>query len=97
MHNKDSNLLHLHNIHLVTDFQEKDSIKAAVLYIRAGGVGLTLTASTSYLCRPILDCGIVLIELATNLTLKLLSRKRERCFTTSTTRTRALRKQDNHK
>jgi SWI/SNF-related matrix-associated actin-dependent regulator 1 of chromatin subfamily A len=32
---------------LVTDFQEKDSIKAAVLSIRAGGVGLTLTAAST--------------------------------------------------
>ncbi|CAM8915197.1 unnamed protein product [Rhodiola kirilowii] len=32
---------------LVTDFQEKDNIKAAVLSIRAGGVGLTLTAAST--------------------------------------------------
>ncbi|KAG5112735.1 hypothetical protein JHK82_036004 [Glycine max] len=32
---------------LVTDFQEKDSIKAAVLSIKAGGVGLTLTAAST--------------------------------------------------
>ncbi|CAN1128915.1 SWI/SNF-related matrix-associated actin-dependent regulator of chromatin subfamily A-like protein 1 [Linum perenne] len=32
---------------LVTDFQENDSIKAAVLSIRAGGVGLTLTAAST--------------------------------------------------
>ncbi|XP_061974528.1 uncharacterized protein LOC133696369 isoform X2 [Populus nigra] len=32
---------------LVTDFQEKDAIKAAVLSIRAGGVGLTLTAAST--------------------------------------------------
>ncbi|PON93088.1 chromatin remodeling factor [Trema orientale] len=32
---------------LVTDFQEKDSVKAAVLSIRAGGVGLTLTAAST--------------------------------------------------
>lgn len=32
---------------LVMDFQEKDSIKAAVLSIKAGGVGLTLTAATT--------------------------------------------------
>ncbi|XP_074565416.1 uncharacterized protein LOC141821928 isoform X1 [Curcuma longa] len=32
---------------LVADFQEKDSIKAAVLSIRAGGVGLTLTAAST--------------------------------------------------
>ncbi|XP_042437727.1 SWI/SNF-related matrix-associated actin-dependent regulator of chromatin subfamily A-like protein 1 isoform X2 [Zingiber officinale] len=31
----------------VADFQEKDSIKAAVLSIRAGGVGLTLTAAST--------------------------------------------------
>ncbi|WOL10504.1 SWI/SNF-related matrix-associated actin-dependent regulator of chromatin [Canna indica] len=31
----------------VTEFQEKDSIKAAVLSIRAGGVGLTLTAAST--------------------------------------------------
>ncbi|PKI43065.1 hypothetical protein CRG98_036544 [Punica granatum] len=31
----------------VTDFQEKDTIKAAVLSIRAGGVGLTLTAAST--------------------------------------------------
>ncbi|KAK9139040.1 hypothetical protein Scep_008721 [Stephania cephalantha] len=31
----------------VTDFQEKDNIKAAVLSIRAGGVGLTLTAAST--------------------------------------------------
>ncbi|QHO50660.1 SWI/SNF-related matrix-associated actin-dependent regulator of chromatin subfamily A-like protein [Arachis hypogaea] len=56
---------------LVTDFQEKDYIKAAVLSIKAGGVGLTLTAAStvifaeqswtpSDLIRPM----IVLIELA---------------------------------
>ncbi|MED6140779.1 hypothetical protein PIB30_096802 [Stylosanthes scabra] len=33
--------------HLVTDFQEKDFIKAAVLSIKAGGVGLTLTAAST--------------------------------------------------
>ncbi|PIA60677.1 hypothetical protein AQUCO_00300294v1 [Aquilegia coerulea] len=32
---------------LVTDFQEKDSIMAAVLSIKAGGVGLTLTAAST--------------------------------------------------
>ncbi|KAJ4721866.1 SWI/SNF-related matrix-associated actin-dependent regulator of chromatin subfamily A-like protein 1 [Melia azedarach] len=32
---------------LVTDFQEKDDIKAAVLSIKAGGVGLTLTAAST--------------------------------------------------
>ncbi|OMO52737.1 SNF2-related protein [Corchorus capsularis] len=32
---------------LVNDFQEKDSIKAAVLSIKAGGVGLTLTAAST--------------------------------------------------
>ncbi|EPS71202.1 hypothetical protein M569_03554, partial [Genlisea aurea] len=32
---------------LVTEFQEKDSVKAAVLSIRAGGVGLTLTAAST--------------------------------------------------
>ncbi|KAI4338598.1 hypothetical protein MLD38_023636 [Melastoma candidum] len=32
---------------LVTDFQEKDVIKAAVLSIKAGGVGLTLTAAST--------------------------------------------------
>lgn len=32
---------------LVKDFQEKDSIKAAVLSIKAGGVGLTLTAAST--------------------------------------------------
>lgn len=32
---------------LVTDFQEKDSIKAAVLSIKAAGVGLTLTAAST--------------------------------------------------
>ncbi|KAF3453526.1 hypothetical protein FNV43_RR03966 [Rhamnella rubrinervis] len=32
---------------LVTDFQENDSIKAAVLSIKAGGVGLTLTAAST--------------------------------------------------
>lgn len=32
---------------LVTDFQEKDNIKAAVLSIKAGGVGLTLTAAST--------------------------------------------------
>ncbi|XP_044499508.1 SWI/SNF-related matrix-associated actin-dependent regulator of chromatin subfamily A-like protein 1 isoform X2 [Mangifera indica] len=32
---------------LVTDFQDKDDIKAAVLSIRAGGVGLTLTAAST--------------------------------------------------
>ncbi|KAF8017672.1 hypothetical protein BT93_H2767 [Corymbia citriodora subsp. variegata] len=32
---------------LVTDFQEKDAIKAAVLSIRAGGVGLTLTSAST--------------------------------------------------
>ncbi|GAV85340.1 SNF2_N domain-containing protein/Helicase_C domain-containing protein [Cephalotus follicularis] len=32
---------------LVTDFQEKESIKAAVLSIKAGGVGLTLTAAST--------------------------------------------------
>ncbi|GMY28050.1 SWI/SNF-related matrix-associated actin-dependent regulator of chromatin subfamily A-like protein 1 [Fagus crenata] len=32
---------------LVTDFQEKDATRAAVLSIRAGGVGLTLTAATT--------------------------------------------------
>ncbi|KAJ9546299.1 hypothetical protein OSB04_018842 [Centaurea solstitialis] len=32
---------------LVTDFQDKDSIKAAVLSIKAGGVGLTLTAAST--------------------------------------------------
>ncbi|XVF41467.1 hypothetical protein PTKIN_Ptkin01aG0282100 [Pterospermum kingtungense] len=31
----------------VNDFQEKDSIKAAVLSIKAGGVGLTLTAAST--------------------------------------------------
>ncbi|XP_042433274.1 SWI/SNF-related matrix-associated actin-dependent regulator of chromatin subfamily A-like protein 1 isoform X6 [Zingiber officinale] len=31
----------------VADFQEKDGIKAAVLSIRAGGVGLTLTAAST--------------------------------------------------
>ncbi|KAF7837628.1 SWI/SNF-related matrix-associated actin-dependent regulator of chromatin subfamily A-like protein 1 isoform X1 [Senna tora] len=32
---------------MVTDFQEKESIKAAVLSIKAGGVGLTLTAAST--------------------------------------------------
>ncbi|CAM0906944.1 unnamed protein product [Alopecurus aequalis] len=32
---------------LVTDFQNKDCIKAAVLSIKAGGVGLTLTAAST--------------------------------------------------
>ncbi|KAL5852918.1 hypothetical protein ACOSQ3_008036 [Xanthoceras sorbifolium] len=32
---------------LVTDFQEKDDIRAAVLSIKAGGVGLTLTAAST--------------------------------------------------
>ncbi|XP_048497209.1 uncharacterized protein LOC104906933 isoform X2 [Beta vulgaris subsp. vulgaris] len=32
---------------LVTDFQEKEAIKAAVLSIKAGGVGLTLTAAST--------------------------------------------------
>ncbi|XP_052190189.1 uncharacterized protein LOC127799931 isoform X4 [Diospyros lotus] len=32
---------------LVTDFQEKNAIKAAVLSIKAGGVGLTLTAAST--------------------------------------------------
>ncbi|CAK7327448.1 unnamed protein product [Dovyalis caffra] len=32
---------------LVTEFQEKDAIKAAVLSIRAAGVGLTLTAAST--------------------------------------------------
>ncbi|KAM0954603.1 putative calcium/calmodulin-dependent protein kinase chromatin remodeling SNF2 family [Dioscorea sansibarensis] len=32
---------------LVTNFQEKDSIRAAVLSIKAAGVGLTLTAATT--------------------------------------------------
>ncbi|XP_019056169.1 PREDICTED: SWI/SNF-related matrix-associated actin-dependent regulator of chromatin subfamily A-like protein 1 isoform X2 [Nelumbo nucifera] len=32
---------------LVSDFQEKDDIKAAVLSIKAGGVGLTLTAAST--------------------------------------------------
>ncbi|XP_031285771.1 SWI/SNF-related matrix-associated actin-dependent regulator of chromatin subfamily A-like protein 1 isoform X2 [Pistacia vera] len=32
---------------LVTDFQDKDDIKAAVLSIKAGGVGLTLTAAST--------------------------------------------------
>lgn len=32
---------------LVTDFQNKDSVKAAVLSIKAGGVGLTLTAAST--------------------------------------------------
>lgn len=32
---------------LVTDFQDKDAIKAAVLSIKAGGVGLTLTAAST--------------------------------------------------
>ncbi|XP_050219877.1 uncharacterized protein LOC126670238 isoform X2 [Mercurialis annua] len=32
---------------LVSDFQAKDTIKAAVLSIRAGGVGLTLTAAST--------------------------------------------------
>ncbi|CAI9108217.1 OLC1v1007770C1 [Oldenlandia corymbosa var. corymbosa] len=32
---------------LVTDFQEKSSIRAAVLSIKAGGVGLTLTAAST--------------------------------------------------
>ncbi|KAL9233050.1 hypothetical protein vseg_008091 [Gypsophila vaccaria] len=31
----------------VTDFQEKDAIRAAVLSIKAGGVGLTLTAAST--------------------------------------------------
>ncbi|XP_050372259.1 uncharacterized protein LOC126790153 isoform X2 [Argentina anserina] len=33
----------------VTQFQEKDSVKAAVLSIKAGGVGLTLTAASTVL------------------------------------------------
>lgn len=33
--------------HLVTEFQEKDAIKAAVLSIKAGGFGLTLTAAST--------------------------------------------------
>ncbi|KAK2969683.1 hypothetical protein RJ640_025860 [Escallonia rubra] len=32
---------------LVTDFQEKDAVKAAVLSIKAGGVGITLTAAST--------------------------------------------------
>ncbi|XP_047334754.1 LOW QUALITY PROTEIN: SWI/SNF-related matrix-associated actin-dependent regulator of chromatin subfamily A-like protein 1 [Impatiens glandulifera] len=32
---------------LVTDFQNKDNVKAAVLSIKAGGVGLTLTAAST--------------------------------------------------
>ncbi|CAO2821705.1 unnamed protein product [Amaranthus hypochondriacus] len=32
---------------LVTDFQEKEAIKAAILSIKAGGVGLTLTAAST--------------------------------------------------
>ncbi|XP_026445467.1 SWI/SNF-related matrix-associated actin-dependent regulator of chromatin subfamily A-like protein 1 [Papaver somniferum] len=32
---------------MVSDFQEKDDIKAAVLSIKAGGVGLTLTAAST--------------------------------------------------
>ncbi|KAI4344695.1 hypothetical protein L6164_011893 [Bauhinia variegata] len=32
---------------LVTEFQEKESIKAAVLSIKAGGVGITLTAAST--------------------------------------------------
>uniref|UniRef100_A0A2P2M0T4 Helicase C-terminal domain-containing protein n=1 Tax=Rhizophora mucronata TaxID=61149 RepID=A0A2P2M0T4_RHIMU len=32
---------------LVTDFQDKDVVKAAVLSIKAGGVGLTLTAAST--------------------------------------------------
>ncbi|XP_072057935.1 uncharacterized protein [Arachis hypogaea] len=40
---------------LVTDFREEDSIKVAVPSINAGGVGLTLTAASSYICRTILD------------------------------------------
>ncbi|KAL6526445.1 hypothetical protein OROGR_015535 [Orobanche gracilis] len=32
---------------LVTEFQEKDSVRAAVLSIKAGGVGLTLTAAST--------------------------------------------------
>ncbi|CAO2838348.1 unnamed protein product [Amaranthus hypochondriacus] len=32
---------------MVTDFQEKEAIKAAVLSIKAGGVGLTLTAAST--------------------------------------------------
>ncbi|KAK7264802.1 hypothetical protein RJT34_32413 [Clitoria ternatea] len=32
---------------LVTEFQEKDAIRAAVLSIKAGGVGLTLTAAST--------------------------------------------------
>ncbi|KAL9268628.1 SWI/SNF-related matrix-associated actin-dependent regulator of chromatin subfamily A-like protein [Drosera capensis] len=32
---------------LVADFQDKDTIKAAVLSIKAGGVGLTLTAAST--------------------------------------------------
>ncbi|XP_011621950.1 SWI/SNF-related matrix-associated actin-dependent regulator of chromatin subfamily A-like protein 1 isoform X2 [Amborella trichopoda] len=32
---------------LVTQFQEKDNVKAAVLSIKAGGVGLTLTAAST--------------------------------------------------
>ncbi|KAE9601547.1 hypothetical protein Lal_00040522 [Lupinus albus] len=32
---------------LVTEYQEKDAIKAAVLSIKAGGVGLTLTAAST--------------------------------------------------
>ncbi|XVF30252.1 hypothetical protein REPUB_Repub16aG0041100 [Reevesia pubescens] len=32
---------------LVNDFQEKDAIKAAVLSIKAGGIGLTLTAAST--------------------------------------------------
>ncbi|XLR08425.1 hypothetical protein S83_036363 [Arachis hypogaea] len=37
---------------LVTDFREEHSIKPS---INAGGVGLTLTAASSYICRTILD------------------------------------------
>ncbi|XP_020967441.1 DNA annealing helicase and endonuclease ZRANB3-like [Arachis ipaensis] len=40
---------------LVTDFREEHSIKVAVPSINAGGVGLTLTAASSYICRTILD------------------------------------------
>ncbi|KAL6535641.1 hypothetical protein OROMI_027015 [Orobanche minor] len=32
---------------LVTEFQEKDSVRAAVLSIKAGGIGLTLTAAST--------------------------------------------------
>ncbi|KAK9934176.1 hypothetical protein M0R45_021328 [Rubus argutus] len=38
----------------VTEFQEKDSVKAAVLSIKAGGIGLTLTAASTVIFAELL-------------------------------------------